>query len=227
MIHFFSIIGLLLAFMPANKEKILFEETFTYPDGVLPSHFWSEGCQASIQNGRLFVDADTTQPRVATVWLDKKFSGNIKIEFDVQVVASSDTANNINNFVMYSHPQGKSLRETSGSRKSGNYPLYHELNGYIFTYLAVSDKPNARFRFRDCPGFNLVDENFTANCKQGKTYHITIIKKGNRFQYWTDDTLAIDKIDNAANPVHHSGLFGFRTWHTALWWDNLVVTQLN
>ena len=37
----------------------------------------------------------------------------------------------------------------------------------------------------------------------------------------------MDKTDDEGNPAHEKGLFGFRTWHTALWWDNLVITQLN
>jgi predicted Ser/Thr protein kinase len=111
-------------------------------------------------------------------------------------------------------------------RVDGKYKHYHGMKGYIFTHLAGGDETRARFRFRDNPGFNLIDEQNMYECKQGKTYHVKIIKTGNRFQYYVDGYLTIDKLDELYNPVHAEGLFAFRTWSTALWWDNLVIKQL-
>jgi hypothetical protein len=37
----------------------------------------------------------------------------------------------------------------------------------------------------------------------------------------------IDKTDKEYNPVLAKGLLGFRTWHTALWWDELMIKQLD
>lgn len=219
--------------MPSNHEeqdlqkKTIFKETFNYPDGALPAGWWSEGCPAEIRDGRLYVDADTSSSRMATIWLDRNISGNFQIDYDVHVVSSSDKANNINTFLLYTDPNGRHLRSTANERASGNYNLYHKLNGYIFTHLANGDEENTRFRFRDNPGFNLLQENFGGDNRIGKTYHVKIIREGNHFQYWVDDRKGIDMVDDQFNAAHKEGLFGFRTWHTALWWDNLVITKLD
>lgn len=227
MTYFLTIAWWLVSLFPSTEGEILIQENFDYPDGKLPSHWWSEGCTAIIKNGRLFVDADTTSFRVSTIWLDLNLSGNLRIEFDAHVVSSSDTANNINCFFLYSDPGGKPLKETASQRENGAYNNYHQLNGYIFTYLANGNPDTARFRFRDNPGFNLLAEANEYNCKIGKTYRFQIEKTGNRFRYWVDGTKILDMVDEEFNPLHHQGYFGFRTFHTALWWDNLVITQLN
>lgn len=216
-----------MVFNPVPEGKIILRESFNYPDGKLPASWWSEGCSASIKKNRLFVDADTASYRSSTIWLDLNLSGDVQIDFDVRIVSSSDTANNINCFFMYSHPDGNHLRNSFEDRISAEYKMYHNLNGYIFTAVANGDEQNARFRFRDNPGFNILAENFTGELKIGKRYHIRIMKISNRFQYWKDGIIIIDAIDDKFNPVCNSGLFGFRTWHTSLWWDNLVITRLD
>jgi hypothetical protein len=221
---------LLISLLPSllsGQDRILLNETFDYPDGTLPPGWWSEGCQAVIRNGRLFADADTASYRASSVWLDKMLSGDLQVEFDAHIVSSSDTANNINCFFLYSDPSGRPLRESKNQRENGAYTSYHKLNGYIFTYLASGNPATARTRFRDNPGFNLLAESFDYECYAGKTYRIKIIKRGNRFQYWVDGNKLLDKVDDEYNPLHNKGHFGFRTWHTALWWDNLVITQLD
>ena len=128
---------------------------------------------------------------------------------------------------MYSHPDvSGSLRSTEKERNSGKYPLYHKLNGYIVTFLANGDENRARFRLRKNPGFDLLQEKFDYECRAGKTYHIKIVKDETNIQYWVDGNKIIDysEEDNAAG--FSEGMFGFRTWHTTLWWDNLVIKQL-
>lgn len=227
MLRTLAILSVILSLILPDKGKVIVKESFSYPDGGLPSSWWSEGNAAEIKDGRLFVDADTEGYRVSTVWLDRQLSGNISIEFDFHVVSSSDTANNVNCFLLYSDKSGKPLRETKEQRADASYKRYHELNGYIFTYLANGQPDNGRLRFRDNPGFNLIEEKFGFECKTGKTYRARIIKRGNRLQYSVDGRKLMDKVDNEDNAPHKEGLFGFRTWHTALWWDNLVITQLD
>jgi len=218
---------MILLCFPDLGEKVIFQESFDYPDGELPAKWWSEGNQAEIKEGRLFVNADTGQFRLSTVWLDQELSGNIRVEFDVHIVSSSDTANNINSFLFYADPNGKPLRDTRKERENGAYTHYHQLNGYIFTYLANGDPSKARVRFRDNPGFNLLGEEFGYECKIGKTYQVMIVREDKRFQFWVNGEKLLDHVDNGMNISDKGGLFGFRTWHTALWWDNLVITQLD
>ncbi|SHF21291.1 hypothetical protein SAMN05444274_10460 [Mariniphaga anaerophila] len=218
---------MMMSVVSGKKERIIIKESFDYPDGKLPSIWWSEGCEAELKDGRLFVDADTTSYRASTIWLDHELSGSLKIEFDAHIVASSDNANNINCFLLYSDPEGRPLRETAQERECGSYGLYHELNGYIFTNVANGEESNVRFRVRDNPGFYLLNENYRGETKAGKTYHIKIEKTNSRFQYWINGEKIIDMEDKSYNPLYNKGLFGFRTWHTAIWWDNLVITQLD
>lgn len=218
----------------SSAKREIFKEDFnSYPDGSkLPVGFWREGSKAvRIENGRLRADANLDNNGedygTSTVWLDKVFTGDIQVEFDAQVLASEGEKNNINFFLFFSGPSGKSLRQTKNERADGQYGKYHKLNGYVFTFLANGNPENARFRMRDDPGFHILQENFAYECKQNKTYHITITKKGNRITYAVDGAVYMDKIDDIANPEHKSGIIGFRTWHTDLWWDNLEVTELN
>ena len=127
---------------------------------------------------------------------------------------------------LFFDPSGAPVLQSKDERVDGKYNKYHMLNGYVFTFLANSNPDKARFRFRDDPGFNLLKENFAYECKQHKTYHITITKKANRITYAVDGNVYLDMIDDLANPEHTSGIIGFRAWHTDLWWDNLKVTRL-
>jgi hypothetical protein len=186
--------------------------------------WWSEGDAADIRNGRLHVNADTGPFRQSTIWLDRAFSGDLRVEYDVCVVASTDVANNVNFFFLYSDPSGGPLYESRQARADGRYTRYHDLNGYIFTNVADGNEVPARIRFRDCPGFNLVAENRHYETRRGKVYHIALEKQGNRFTYTVDGHTLLDTVDDRFNPPHGTGVMGFRTWHTELWWDNFVVS---
>lgn len=208
-----------------SSEEVIFKENFDYPDGPLPQEWWSEGDIAGIQDDRLYVNADTGQFRRSTVWVDQVFSGDLRVEYDACVLASTDIANNMNFFFLYSDTSDKPLYESRRTRSDGNYPKYHSLNGYIFTNVANGSETPARFRFRDCPGFNLVSESLQYENKQRTIYHITIEKRGNHFKYSINNTVVLDATDDQFNSLHDKGLMGFRTWHTELWWDNFIVTR--
>jgi len=221
------IISVIILFLSLSSEgkKPIFKDSFDYPSGELPTRYWSEGCPGVIKDGHLFVDADTAGLRQSTIWLDRELSDDLIIECDVHIVSSIDEANNINFMLFYSDPESKSLRESRFKRSTAAYNSYHDLNGYIFTYLSNGAPDTARFRFRDNPGFNLLEEVKGFECKAGKTYHIRITKTGSHFQFWSNGFKAIDIIDDRFNSIHTKGHFGFRTWHPALWWDNLSITS--
>jgi len=232
--------GLLLALMvscrslsSAPTEKILFDENFDIYGNcsTLPDDWWHEGSNAvRIEDGHLRADANLDNNGedydASTIWLNKTFNGDIQVEFDAYVYASDGDKNNINFFFLFSDPSGTPISQSKDQRVDGKYAKYHKLNGYVFTFLANGNPDKARFRFRDDPGFNLLQENFAYECKQNKIYHITITKVDNRITYAVDGTVYLDMIDDVANPKHTSGIIGFRTWHTDLWWDNLKVTGL-
>ncbi len=217
---------ILFLMLNVHEKDVLWMDPFDYPDGDLPVLYWSEGCKAVIKSGKMFIDADTTGTRASTVWLDKEFSGDISVDFDVQLVSSSDTANNINFFFMYSDPSGKPLRRSASERQSGTYSLYHQLNGYIFTNVTNGNERRVRYRLRDNPGFKLLDETFEGENRVGETRHIKILKKANRLQYWVDGKKILDTVDDKFNPSYHNGYLGLRTWHTSFRVDNLIIRKL-
>ncbi len=207
------------------SEEVILREYFEYPDGALPAGWWSEGDGAEIRDGRLYVNADTGRFRQSTAWLDRVFSGDLRVEYDVCVLASADRANNMNFFFLYSDPSGRPLYESWQARAAGAYRAYHDLSGYIFTHVADGNEAPARFRFRDCPGFQLVTESRQYESRSRKVYRVVIEKRGNRCTYSLDGQVVLDAVDDSFNPLHNRGLLGFRTWHTELWWDNLIVTR--
>lgn len=226
MLHIMIIIGVFVSLYTAESDKIILKETFNYPDGNLPPAWWSEGCPGTIKDGRLLIDADTSSFRMSTVWLGKELEGKLSVEFDAHLISSKDKANNINCFLLYSNPDASPLEETKEERKEGSYKLYHQLNGYIFTFLANGHENRARFRFRANPGFHLIAENYGYHCRLGETYKIKIEKNGNNFKYWVNGNKIMEKTIKNNGSLPEKGLFGFRTWHTTLWFDNLVVKRL-
>lgn len=44
--------------------------------------------------------------------------------------------------------------------------------------------------------------------------------------YSINSNTFLNATDNRFNPLHEPGLIGFRTWHTELWWDDVVITRL-
>ncbi len=212
---------------------VLYAEDFnSYKDGELPSGWWAEGGQAVyVKEGHLVIKADPQKKKgpgyVATVWCKRQFSGNIKVQFDAQVISSTIGVNNINFFLYFSYPDSTlTMYETRNFRLDGLYSHYHNLNGYIFTYLkppkVKTDK--ARFRMRRVPGFELIDENFAYQNIKGKTYHIAITKKGIRLSFYVDGKKYLQAKDNKYNWT--KGLIGFRTYQSVIWIDNLKVTRL-
>ncbi len=226
---------LLLVFCSVKAETILYSENFdSYTEKYLPKDWWYEGSKAVfIENGHLRTDANINGNgedfKASTVWLNKKFSGDLAIEVDAHILKSKENKNNINLFFLFSDSSGKPLIETKNFRLDGAYKKYHSstLNGYIFTFLANGNPDKARFRFRNCPGFNLIQENNAYENKIGKTYHLKIIKRGSHLQFFVDGKVYLDAKSNNYNREHKKGLIGLRTWATDLWWDNLKVIQLD
>ena len=217
-----------------TASRVVYAEDFEGDDAAerFARDWWVEGGEkVSVQNGRLRVEADPKRKGhpgyVCTVWNRKTFSGDVRVEFEAHVLSSSLGVNNINFFLCYSDPNGKPLYDTRKSRASGAYPLYHKLNGYIFTFLAARRKPGAektgRFRMRRCPGFKLITEKFDYHCRKGVTYRVAITKRGGRITYAVDGKVYLETTDDKP---WASGLIGLRTFRTDLWWDNLNVTQL-
>jgi len=134
---------------------------------------------------------------------------------------------------LYSDPGGRPLYDTRETRAGADYNLYHDLNGYIVTFLQDASErseawpdgtPKARFRMRRCPGFRLIDEAHDDHCRQGVTYHVAMTRQGTRLAYAVDGEVYASAED--PEPLE-KGIIGLRTFRTELWWDNIVVTALD
>ena len=222
-----------------SEEHVLFFEDFggCEGDSPLPADWWVEGGEKTwIEGGHLRVKANpegTQQPGcVCTVWNRKIFRGDVRVEFDAHILNSTIDADNVNFFLLYSDPSERSLYKSRGTRAGGEYQLYHNLNGYIFTFLNDRDagggryedgSTKARFRVRRCPGFRIVTETYGYHCRKGITYHMTITKRGGCLTFAVDDTVYLEGHDDRP---WTEGLIGLRTFQTDLWWDNIKVTEL-
>ncbi|OPZ14236.1 MAG: hypothetical protein BWZ10_01950 [candidate division BRC1 bacterium ADurb.BinA364] len=223
---------------PMEDARTLFFADFEgLPDGSPPPPgWWVEGGEkVYVQDGRIVVQAD---PRdggaggVCTVWNETPIAGDVKIEFDSQVIDSSIDANNINFFCFYSDPSGRPLFDTRAERASAAYGLYHPLNGYILTFLNDKEgeggryedgSAKARIRLRRCPGFELLNETFDYHCRKGVTYRVELTRAQGRISCAIDGKTYVQAEDSQP---WREGLIGLRTFKTTLWWDNIRVTAL-
>lgn len=226
-------------------HKTLYEQNFdelagSLTDGNKHHGFWFEGadCGATAQFANRRLELNANDGKVGTLWLDHVFEGNIKIEFDVQVIASTGEKSNINFFLLFSDKTGTPLYDTRWDRSNGGYAKYHggangehNLSGYVITHLANGTPKNPRYRLRSTPPFDPVLHEVTgvSDVVIGKTYHIEIKKIQDRIVYIVDGIQVFDATDDNTDgkdkPVRNSGLIGFRTWSTHLWWDNLKITR--
>ncbi|OGV73326.1 MAG: hypothetical protein A3K19_14335 [Lentisphaerae bacterium RIFOXYB12_FULL_65_16] len=210
---------------------LLFQEDFA--KGM--DNWWVEGGRKVwIEDGRLHVDADPPKGepgQVCTVWCRHEFSGDLRLEVDCHVLASHADANNINFFLLYADPAGQPLWETRDTRADGAYPKYHDLDGYIFTFLNdaraeggrdAEGATQARFRIRRCPGFKLLSETFAGHCQRETTYHACITRIGQTLTIAVDGKVCLEARDE--QPLER-GLIGLRTFQTRLWWDNVRVSR--
>lgn len=209
-----------------------FDATPETPWGTLPAGWWLEGeaagARARIEAGRLLVDATAPEVPGATVWLDRELPADVEVSFDVHVVEAIGTANNMNLFLEFRDPKGASLRETRAERADGRYPRYHSdrLQGTILTFLANGTPEQARLRVRQVPPFDpVVQEYHGYHARTGRTYQVSITRRGARFTCRIDGQTLLDTTLPARAPGGRGGYLGFRTWRTKLWWDNLVVRR--
>ncbi|PCJ55505.1 MAG: hypothetical protein COA79_20610 [Planctomycetota bacterium] len=222
--------------MNANMEfktKLLFEENF---ENDL-DQWWVEGQMDVFTNDhKIYVDIDKpgqNKGASGTVWLKQKHPENFIITYNALVEQSGIGANNINLFLCYNHPNDKPMIESRDERESGAYNLYHELNGYIITYLNDYDADSgkypdgstkARIRMRKNPGFNLVNEDYTYHCKQNNLYQFEIIKFKNKLILRVDgeERLSWEDLDGP----YGEGLIGLRTFQSKLYWEKFKLFKI-
>lgn len=214
----------------ADEIRLLAED---FSDGL--AHWWIEGGEEIWVAGEsLFMKADSEtkqEEQVATAWLRKSLPADVKVSFDAQVIRSRRGVNNINVFLGFSDPTGADLVTTRSQRETAAYELYHQLNGYIFTFVAdrkgakregPDELRRARIRIRRCPGFELLAETYTYHNVAGRIYEIEIRKRGPELIFSVDGIDLLHARDE--NPLQ-GGFLGLRTFGTYLRWSNIKVVS--
>jgi len=103
----------------------------------------SEFSKIETVDGKLIIDVD----HGATVWFNKKLSGNIMIEYHRKVIINgghNDRLSDLNQFWVATDPQQETL-----FTRSGTFVEYHPLSLY---YAGIGGNRNSTTRFRKYQG---------------------------------------------------------------------------
>ena len=199
-----------LAFAQTH-DKLIFTADFSKP---MDDKLWVTEIEAKpgaistvyTKNNALILD---TKGGV-TVWLNKLLTGNIRIEYDRQVLVDNgrnDRLSDFNQFWMASDPHNSNL-----FTRSGKFEEYDNLQLY---YVGMGGNTNKTTRFRKYESGGtkpIIKEYLDAPhlLKANKTYHIQIIVNKSVTSYWVDGECYFTWNDPAQLT---SGYFGFRsTW---------------
>jgi rhamnogalacturonan endolyase len=206
----------------AQNDKLIYSTDFTNPpdkkewiteiEPKTPASVYTE-------KNRLILD---TRGGV-TVWLNKRLTGDIRIEYDRTVLmegGANDRTSDLNQFWMATDPRNKNLFTRSGVLES-----YDSLSLY---YVGMGGNSNRTTRFRKYNGNGdrqlLQEYTDTAHLlKPGITYHITTIVKGNETSFWVNGEPYFLYKDSA---ILKEGYFGFRSTKSRQSIANLKIYQL-
>ncbi|MFI1743307.1 DUF6250 domain-containing protein [Thalassobellus sediminis] len=203
-----------------EKGALLFEDSF---DKNLTE--WEietdtlRNTKIGIINKKLIIDVDCG----ATVWLNKKLSGNLLIEYKRKVIMENglnDRLSDLNQFWMANDPENLNL-----FTRKGTFSQYHNLKLY---YFGIGGNTNTTTRFRKYLGTgerylikNLRDQKFLL--KANKTYSIKTIVYNGVVKVFVDNKEYFSYFDK--DPFKE-GYFGFRTTQSRQEIDDIKIYRL-
>lgn len=204
----------------SDKKELIFQDDFS---GDLSN--WiietgeSEDAKVSIENEKMVIDVD----RGATVWLDKKLSGNIQIEYDRRVVmedGKNDRLSDLNQFWMARDPENSDF-----FTRDGNFNEYDSLQLY---YFGIGGNTNSTTRFRKYLGNGkkplIHDFQDEAHLLQpNKSYHIQTVVYNGVTKVFVDGKEYFSYEDKEP---FTEGYFGFRTTQSRHEIDELKIYRL-
>jgi len=205
-----------------NNEKLIFSDEFNDPPD---KNLWiaeiapQPDSRVYSSTGKLILD---TKGGV-TVWLNKKLSGNIRIEFTRKVLidtGKNDRLSDLNTFWMASDPKNKNLFTRDGILES-----YDSLQLY---YAGIGGNTNSTTRFRKYEGNGertlLKEYKDSAHLlKANKTYSVVIEVKDKLIRYSVNKEVFFEYNDPF---VLKEGYFGFRSTKSRQSIDYIKVYQL-
>ena len=188
-----------------TKDQLLYQDNFDQGVKNWVVETPDSPCSnVETKNGKLIIDVD----HGATVWFNKKLSGNILIEYHRKVIINSghnDRLSDLNQFWMASDP-----RQENMFTRSGTFSEYDSLRLY---YAGIGGNTNSTTRFRKYQGngertllFDLQDEYHLL--QPNKTYLIQLIVYNGTTKVYVDGEQYFSFTDDV--PLTE-GYFGFRT----------------
>lgn len=208
-----------------KKGRLLFQSDFSKP---LDCHTWIveidnlPGHTSTVYTHKNALILDTWGG--VTVWLNKKLSGNIQIEYDRIVrmdKGCNDRVSDMNQFWMASDPKKDSLFS-----RRGKFQEYDDLSLY---YAGVGGWNNKTTRFRKYLTLDSkpVIQEYTDQkhlLEAEKVYHIKTIVKDGTSSFWINGELFFQYKD--PSPLT-SGYFGFRSLQSRQEIRNLKIYAID
>lgn len=205
---------------PSKQGDLFYQDTFDngLENWVVETEV-SPASRVAIEDGKLVIDVDGG----VTVWLNKKLSGDILIEYKRMVIMNNgpnDRLSDLNQFWMATDPQNDNL-----FTRHGVFASYHPLSLY---YAGIGGNYNSTTRFRKYDGTGerilLQEKNDEEHLLEpNHTYLIQILVKNGRTALFVDGEAYFSYID--PKPLTE-GYFGFRTVKSHQEMDDLKIYQL-
>jgi len=191
-----------------ERGRLIFSEDFTQP---LDGKTWvaeieaRPGSTVSVRDGRLVLDTAGG----VTVWLNRRLSGNLLIEYRRRVVVqdgANDRLSDLNQFWMATAPEGGSPLGRNG--------VFESYDGLSLYYFGIGGNSNSSTRLRKYGDGQrvLLQERLDAEhlLKPNHDYLVQTLVKDGRAAVYVDGRLFFEHRD--ASPLKQ-GWFGLRsTW---------------
>ncbi len=226
-IHLITLSLLLAASTTVNaqvKKKLIFQSDFSKP---LDCNTWIAeidnipGHTSTVYTYKNVMVLDTWGG--VTVWLNKKLSGNLQIEYDRVLrmgKGCNDRVSDLNQFWMATDPKNDTL-----FTRRGKFDEYDNLSLY---YVGMGGWNNTTTRFRKyLAGAKPVIKEYTDQehlLEAEKVYHIKTIVKNGTSSFWVNGELFFNYTD--PSPLT-SGYFGFRSLQSRQEIRNLKIYAID
>ena len=201
---------------PSYEETLIYEHNFK--NGM--DAWITEGtAEVTIVNGNLQVNSSDSVLPGSTVWHNKVYPGNIKINYSACLLPPLNCSN-IN--IFFNFEDRDAINEERV--RTANYGIYHEYKTNILTYLNEGDG-TTRIRLRKCPGFKLLEEvRLDGEIPLNDVQQLEIILLDGLILFKANGTALLKYFDPEP---YTGGMIGFRTWKTKLWWNDFKVSKIN
>jgi hypothetical protein len=203
-----------------TSGKLLFDDDFETNNKNWISEFENPSTSSTkITNGVMDISASAG----ATIWFNKKLSGNIIITYDAIVKnegGPNDRVSDLNTFWMATDP----LKKNTFTR-NGKFSSYDNMNLY-YCGIGGHDNETTRFRKYHSNGDKPVIKEYLDkdHLLQGnRLYKMKIIVIEDLVQVYCNDELFFDYKDSQP---YREGYFGFRTTRSHQIMDNFKVYQI-